>query len=969
MLFAASLFSPSNLLGQANTGSGFGTLGGIEPSGTYPPPQHYLGLRAYRDGDLETAIELFESALRGSRRDVNGRMLEAIAPLAMLAECHYQFGDLAAVRLHLDQAVQVAARSRGWLGRIDFSQAVQPGVQGVRQNLWPEAAAVDRIPTSDRLPLTSGTQLSAAVIARGGPIEERNIRTMDLIEIMRGLAVASYRRRVLLGPLADQDPGSVQTLESTKYPANLQSQIGRSLIGSMRTCGYFGNHDDKRALSEGAKHAMLSGKSHPLTAIAMLAQISASAGSEKPELVVPNAMRLVHIAAALDQPEIIGEAMQLAAGSANPQQAVVVRQMASRIAASLFRTSRLASLHSLVAGADASITSGDLGSAITLLEQAQALSARRDVVQPRIQAYGAYVTARLAAAQGASFGLAGNTELDKALTQVSAFAINHRFKRRLLISMPRIYQLGLISEAIVARPGGSNDKLLKEYCQDPPIEVWRRDAVDGLACSMFDRSLAHMARINLAASEGYGDKLLQTVDLMLGARFNQRLDLGGRVSQVRALARSSDSVLGKPMAEFRTKAGPMVKELRAGLQAGDAGTLAAIDSLEAKACAIALSRMHLPQVSPPRLDDTVPIAQLSKGTAMLTYTLVGKQLYATLSADGKTSAWNIKNSNRVQVEIGKLLKTIGVGKSRGNRLPEDDSWRETSASLSGMLFPDSSTVSADRFKELVVVPDGPLWYLPFELLSLDETGSELVGDRMTVRYAATPGLALKPVANPPTNRAIGFASSLFFAPRDPEINQAIADSIVDVLSDPVRIPESTDAPSALLGSKVGHLVVAAPNNLTAAKPFATVISSHDKKSPAGSLDAWMRFPAKVPGSVVLAGFRSSVDVGQMGTGDELFTTLCALNVAGVRSVMISRWAVGGESTAIVLRELLQELPFAGIDQSWKRARLMLGRSELDPTAEPLLTQSDHDTENLTGSEPLFWSGYMVSSLPKPETKP
>ncbi len=82
---------------------------------------------------------------------------------------------------------------------------------------------------------------------------------------------------------------------------------------------------------------------------------------------------------------------------------------------------------------------------------------------------------------------------------------------------------------------------------------------------------------------------------------------------------------------------------------------------------------------------------------------------------------------------------------------------------------------------------------------------------------------------------------------------------------------------------------------------------------------------------------------------------------GVRSVLISRWIVGGQSTALVLREFVQELPFTGMLKSWQRARMMLRGSELDPTAEPLLTQADHERPGLTGDEPFFWAGYMVAA--------
>ncbi len=202
--------------------------------------------------------------------------------------------------------------------------------------------------------------------------------------MMRGLAIASYRRRVLLGPLSDQDPLATGLLESTKYPAGLQIPIARSLIGSVRTTGYLASYDDKRALAEGAQSGMFNGGVHPLSAINMLSQATVIAGSDKPEAAVPLAINIVHSAAALGQPELIGEAMQLAAGCASEAQAATVRQAASTVATAMIRKSRLATLHCLIAGADAAITAGDLASAATMLNQAQSLigSPRRAAATP-----------------------------------------------------------------------------------------------------------------------------------------------------------------------------------------------------------------------------------------------------------------------------------------------------------------------------------------------------------------------------------------------------------------------------------------------------------------------------------------------------------------------------------------------------------------------------------------------------------
>ncbi len=960
------MIAPQAAHSQGNAGN-FGTLGGVEPVGQYPSPQYYIGLDVYRSGDLEGAIDVLDNALRGSRRDIHGRWIDAIPALAMLAECHWQLGNLPAAREALDQVFQIAIRNRGWLGRIDWQSSLRQGVQVSQPpGLWPEAAAVRVAPVNEKLMYQSGRQLTEQVLRQGGPIEEPNIRTMDLVEIMRGLAIASYRRRVILGPLAEQDPLANGMLEATKYPAGLQIPIARLLIGSLRTTGYFSNHDDQRTVSEASQSSLFNGAVHPLSAIATLAQASALAGSDKPEAVVPLALNLVHAAAALEQPEFIGEALQLAAGCASEQQAATVRQAASVVATAMLRNSRLATLHCLIAGADAAITAGDLDSAVTMLAQAQSLSARRDVFQPRLDAYGAYVTARLAAARGSSIGVNKVTDLDQALNLMTSFALNHRNRKQSLVSMPRVYQLALIRQAIGTSLGGNtSDKLLQDFCDDPPPEVWRRDAVDGLAGAMVDRSLAHAARVNLAASGGYAEKLLQAADWMLAARFNQRLPLGGRIAQVRAIARSDEQLLDPKVVEFRNKAGRGMKDVRGAALAMAEPNAIQVEALEAKACAVALSRLHLPQASPPMLDEKVPVATLPKRTGLLTFTSIGNKLYATLSADAKVVMWTVGSSNRLPSEIGRLLKGIGVGKSRGNRLPEDDSWKEVAVTLRRHLFPDDATITPERFDELIIVPDGPLWYLPFELLPLEEEGSELMGDKITIRYSATPGLALKPVAMPPINRAIGVAADLFFAPRDPELNDSIVQSILDVLNDPVRLPEVVDTPSGLLGNKLGHLVVAAPRAPNQKNPLMMSVTPYDQTSPYGTLAAWMRFPAEVPRSVVLLGYRTPVGVGQLGNGDELFNTLCALHASGVRSILLSRWAVGGESSAIALREFLQELPFAGMNASWNRARMLLRRSELDPAGEPLLTKAEQEREGLTGDEPLFWAGYLISSPPQP----
>lgn len=120
ILIAACWFACS-AAAQSGMGGGFGTLGGVEPTGQYPPPQYYIGLQVYRAGDLVSAVNAFEGSLRGSRRGVRFRMVDAIPSLAMLAECHYYLGDLETSKRYIDEAWEVAIVSRQWLSTVDWA--------------------------------------------------------------------------------------------------------------------------------------------------------------------------------------------------------------------------------------------------------------------------------------------------------------------------------------------------------------------------------------------------------------------------------------------------------------------------------------------------------------------------------------------------------------------------------------------------------------------------------------------------------------------------------------------------------------------------------------------------------------------------------------------------------------------------------------------------------------------------------
>ena len=328
-----------------------GPLGGVQTVAQYPPQIYYLALELFREGDLIRAADAFESALAGSRKTINGYEIEAIAPLAMLAECYWYLGDLETSMQYLNRCSQVAVLQRGWLGSVTYEQVIQTGVRRpASQWLWPEAAAINVLNTSDRVGLVSGSILTEGVIQRGGTFEQRNVRQMDIVEVMRGLATANYRRRVIMGGLSKDSRVGESVLDAIKYPANLNIPIGRTLIGAMRSTGYLSTGEDKRVQMKAKESILAGGAVHPLTPIVGVSGLYIDAVAA-PKTSVALAIQNANAAAALEQFEWIGPSLQAAVGIADPNSAVQVASVSGSMAMGLQRQSPLASAHCYVVAA------------------------------------------------------------------------------------------------------------------------------------------------------------------------------------------------------------------------------------------------------------------------------------------------------------------------------------------------------------------------------------------------------------------------------------------------------------------------------------------------------------------------------------------------------------------------------------------------------------------------------------------
>jgi CHAT domain-containing protein len=101
----------------------------------------------------------------------------------------------------------------------------------------------------------------------------------------------------------------------------------------------------------------------------------------------------------------------------------------------------------------------------------------------------------------------------------------------------------------------------------------------------------------------------------------------------------------------------------------------------------------------------------------------------------------------------------------------------------------------------------------------------------------------------------------------------------------------------------------------------------------------------------------------------MFLSVCGLMATGARTLLISRWRTGGQSSLDLVREFAQELPQSSPADAWQRAVLLEMDSRANLEGEPRIKRGVAD-EMPKASHPFFWAGYMlVDCTPPPKPEP
>ena len=362
-------------------------------------------------------------------------------------------------------------------------------------------------------------------------------------------------------------------------------------------------------------------------------------------------------------------------------------------------------------------------------------------------------------------------------------------------------------------------------------------------------------------------------------------------------------------------------------------------------------------------------AALSNGAVLLNIFSTSHQTYATLLAKNRYSTWKVENPQQLERKIVAML--CAMGNYDGNReiaqnQLTDDSWKVPAREAIDTFLTGSKLNFGQAFDELIVVPDGVFWYLPFEAVQVGDAKNPIsLLSKTRVRYAPTMSLAVTSQVGRIESPKIGVVLGRLYPREDAGANQEVIEKLTKAFPKTVPLSGALAAPSPVYGSLVDGLVVLDDlNNRESsrdANPLDFSLVALDRQRQAGALVNWMALPWKRTDLFVLPGFHTAAESGLKdlsNAGQDLFLTSCALMATGVRTVLISRWRTAGGATRELVRNFVQEYPFATASEAWQRSVQLAMESPLDVAHEPRVKMISNAPMPKAG-HPFFWAGYMV----------
>ena len=993
------------------------------PDGQAVPTAAFdLALGSLSAGDFMGGLEIASVDHRGGIRVGTQRWIDSIATSAAIGECHYELGNLREAAAAYDEALLLSAAHADWLLAVQFTpQGLRPLPQQ-RVATWGRS---QRNTTPAGMPSTVSIRQGGAdpqqVLQRGGMLAAQVNFPVRPQEIMRSLVIALYRRGVILGDLAREGAAideAVKALLRRSAPPNHYSQswIDVALGTALWSQGKL--EQAQPLLTRG----LLVGNQldHSLTCWGLIVLGRIALAADQPAAAARLFEEATYTAADYGDARALEEAFRLAAAA---HLAAGTRGVPATIRGGTEWTrTNLPVLRATLLGlqAEALAVAGDPRAGAAALSEIDGRLMRGDPGRGLAGGQQGYAAAMVA--YSASDTVVGDRELERALAIV---------RRR----SPALFQATRLVEMLMAGAGGISDRqadaLFSTILGDPTPRDVAIDPLGTLVAVSTPRSEAFEAWITAAGRRG-SDAALNASEATVRSRWMVAQPLGGRriaterlliadpnrMPRVDATLRAA--VLGRHpdlaailnnMARVRAPltaallaaAGPLEKGAAAGVVPGDPQAWREYQQLAGRSgqytCLIAAGRDAPPIDMPPLTPAPEIRRRLSDKQLILSFRWTASGLFGALESHDRAATWSVRQPAAVAKEIVALAKAMclfdPIAPVSTERLLASD-WQGPAERIERLLFEDSKVVLAEGIQELVIVPDGLLWYLPFELLPVgsarpvvaavnrppkpqassretpaaaDPAAQDRLHDVCRIRYSPTRSLAVLQFDPPLSSGPVGIYAGRLFRGDKPVVAQELATRLTASLDRAVALtPAPVNAPTTtpLVASLLDTLVVF--DELSGDGPIAARALLAAQSGRSGmTFGDWLSPPAKRPRCVVLPGLQTALAGGlsklPVRPGEDLFLAVTDVVAAGGRTALLSRWRMGGKISVDLVEEFLRDRDHADAEpppasESWRRSVEVATSEEPDVSREPRVKQTPQHVLP-DARHPFFWAGYIL----------
>jgi len=949
-----------------------------------PSVAYYTGFGPFYDGDYADALRIFQAEGRASIKTSQSRWIDSICYETMCGECYVQIGDFGQALQHYTAALQLFVTFSDWMTKVQFPAAIQLAGAGVRKAVpWGVSTRQSQLGFYRPSMLMAQGQVDLTnVVQQGGIVQQANLYPITPQEIVRATALALRRRATLLGPASKFDPLTSDVLAAMNRPlspsnhwseswANLERGLAMAAAGKQdQAVGYL-----QRAVSAGGEF------DHPLTSVALLelGRLALVQGQ------YPVAAKFFDEAtyAAVNYPDfgVLEEAFRygtLTHLMANRKGLFAPLEPAIQWA----KVNRLRQLRAalLLCAAENYAVLGESRQAAAMLDEARATIARRQMGVGWIGARLSYLSALVAYQQKRT--TEGNASL--------AAAMGYMWHGSLWL-----FHIALADQLYVgggATPRATMD-LFAEVLRDPQPADWAVDPMESLAVLVtpHPQPLEHWFEAALQRNET--QMAAEIAERVRRQRFLSSLELGGRLESLRWILEAEADYLphaaqlerqeilthfpaydqlSQQARKVRAALAkmPLVAEGQAELksQSRALSELAAVSrQQEATLREIALRREPATSVFPPLRSIDAVKKSLPDKHALLAFFATSRRMYGFLLNNERFTFWPIGPVAPLVKQMQTMLRDMGHYQQNHEVTLKDlgdTRWKQSAKQMLEMLLKGSPADFTQSFEELVIVPDGALWYLPFEALQVKAEGQlQPLVARFRLRYAPTLSLSMPRGSgrNAAANTAV-VVGKLY--PRDEDaVARNAFDQFAAVVPGAVALHTPPPAPSSVYRSLFQRLVVLDDLVLSDPDPYGWTPAPIDRGKAGGSLGDWLALPWGGPDVIVLPGFHTAAEdalkrVRKGPPGNDVFLSVCGLMANGARTLLLGRWRTGGQTSFDLVREFTQELPRTSPADAWQRAILLTAGSRLNLDAEPRVKHATAD-DTPKANHPFFWAGYML----------